>query len=442
MNRRAFLLAPAALAARRRALAATRPNIVLLLADDLGFGDLSSYGAPDIRTPQIDSIGQHGVRFVNYYNNAPECTPTRTALLTGRYPQRVGGLECAIGVGEVGRYDEAEWLAARGELGLPSTERTMAQIFKSGGYDTACIGKWHLGYQAKFLPHAHGFDEHFGILGGNANYFTHLEEGGAKVLAFNGKLVDRQGYLTDLFGDAAVEWLKGRANRPFLLYLPFNAPHTPIQAPDDPAVRQGHRPSYVRMVERMDFQVGRVLEQLRTMGAERDTLVIFASDNGGDGNGRNHPYRGRKGTLWEGGIRSPLLVRWPSALKAGATVQQLGMTMDLLPTMLAAAGLRDPEARFDGVDLLPSMRGAKRPFDRTVFWRYQRLQNRRKAVRRGNFKLVIDNGQEELHDVAKDPLEEKNLLPQASLQAADLRELLEAWEREVAAPRLKEFRNV
>jgi N-acetylgalactosamine-6-sulfatase len=443
MNRRHFLmLGPAALAERRPAPAASKPNIVLFLADDLGFGDLSSYGAPDIRTPHIDSIGRRGVRFTNYYNNAPECTPTRTALLTGRYQQRVGGLECAIGVGEVGRYDEAVWLAERGELGLPSSERTMAQILKGAGYDTACIGKWHLGYREKFLPGAHGFDEHFGILGGNADYFTHLEQGGAKVLAHNGKLVDRKGYLTDLFGDAAVNWLKARKDRPFLLYLPFNAPHTPIQAPGDATERQGHRPTYAKMVARMDHQVGRVLDQLRTMGAERDTLVIFASDNGGDANGRNDPYRGRKGALWEGGIRSPLLVRWPSSLNAGATVEQLGMTMDLLPTMLAAAGVRDAAVKFDGIDLLPSMRGERKPFDRTLFWRYKRLENRRKAVRRGNLKYVIDNGQEELHNLAKDPREQNNLLPQASSDAAHLRGLLDAWEREVAAPRLKGFRNV
>jgi N-acetylgalactosamine-6-sulfatase len=443
MKRRDFLgLGAAALAPAGPASAARQPNVVLFLADDLGFSDVSSYGAPDIRTPRIDSIGRQGVRFTNYYNNAPECTPTRTALLTGRYQQRAGGLECAIGVGEVGRYDEAEWLAKRGELGLPATGRTMAQLFKGAGYDTASIGKWHLGYREKFSPRAHGFDEHFGILGGNADYFTHLEEGGAKVLAHNGRLVDREGYLTDLFGDAAVEWLKGRGQRPFLLYLPFNAPHTPIQAPDDPTVRQGHRPTFAKMVERMDYQIGRVLDQLNTMGAARDTVVVFGSDNGGDANGRNLPYRGRKGTLWEGGIRSPLMVRWPAMLKAGGTIAQLGMTMDLLPTLLSAAGIRSAGAKFDGMDLMPFLRGEKKAVERTVYWRYKRLENRRKAVRRGNLKLVIDNGQEELHDLAEDPREERNLLPQTSAPAAELKKLLEAWEEEVAAPRLAGFSSV
>jgi arylsulfatase A-like enzyme len=196
------------------------------------------------------------------------------------------------------------------------------------------------------------------------------------------------------------------------------------------------------MVERMDFQIGRVLDQIRSMDAERDTVVIFASDNGGDGNGRNDPYRGRKGTLWEGGIRSPLLVRWPSTLKPGVTVGQLGMTMDLLPTLLAAAGVPDAGVKFDGIDLLPAMRGERKAFERTVFWRYKRLDNRRKAVRRANLKYVIDNGQEELHDLAKDPREQDNLLSKQPSDAAELRKLLEAWEHDVSATRLKGFRKV
>jgi N-acetylgalactosamine-6-sulfatase len=434
MNRRdLFLLASGAFAARER------PNVVVILADDLGSGDLSSYGAPDIRTPHIDSIGQRGVRFTNFYANAPECTPTRTALLTGRYQQRVGGLECAIGVGDVGRYDEAVWLAKKGELGLPPTERSMGQIFRSAGYDTACIGKWHLGYRDQFSANRHGFDEYFGILGGNADYFKYTEEGGAYVLHHNGKRAEASGYLTDVFGEKAVAWLRARQQRPFLLYLPFNAPHAPIQAPDDPTVRQGHRPTYAKMVERMDQQVGAVLAQLKSMGAERDTIVIFSSDNGGDANGRNEPYRGRKSSVWEGGIRAPLLACWPAGLPAGREVEQLGMTMDILPTLLAATGVKAPERKFDGVDLLPSMQGKKRPFERTVFWRYKRLENRRKAARQGNWKLVIENGEESLHDLSRDPLEKNNLLPQEAARAGALREALAAWERDVAAPRLKGF---
>ena len=169
--------------------AAARPNVVLIVADDLGSGDLSSYGAPDIRTPNIDGIGKRGVRFTRFYSNAPDCSPTRSALMTGRYQHRIGGLECAIGVGNVGRYDDAEWLAARGELGLPLSEITMPRILKDAGYDTACFGKWHLGYGEKFSPNRHGFDEYFGIIGGNADYFTHI--GGGRQRALPERQADR-----------------------------------------------------------------------------------------------------------------------------------------------------------------------------------------------------------------------------------------------------------
>lgn len=448
MDRRAFLTtlagAPAALAAMRP----PRLNVVLLVADDLGYSDLSSYGAPDIRTPHIDSIGARGVRFEQFYTNGPECSPTRTALLTGRYQQRVGGLECAIGVNNVGRYDDAIWLAERGELGLPATEITLPRILKNAGYDTACFGKWHLGYTEKFSPNAHGFDEYFGIIGGNADYFTHQEEGGL-ALRHNGKPVVRKGYVTDLFGDGAEAWLKRRsASRPFFLYMPFTAPHTPIQDPDgfDPATgtapwRQGDRKIYAKMVERMDDRVGGVLAQLEKMGAADNTLVIYHSDNGADRNGRNLPYRDHKSSLWEGGIRVPCVMRLPGVLPEGRTISQTSITMDLLPTILAAAGVAPPRGRaFDGIDLLPFLTGRRRPEPRTLFWRSKRGERVRKAVRDGDLKLVMDQG-EELHDLAADPREQKNLLPGAADRAAQLKTKLAAWERDVMAPRLRPFRT-
>ena len=424
-----------------------RPNVVLIVADDQGYADLSSYGARDIRSPHIDSIGRNGVRFEQFYANAPECTPTRAALLTGRYQHRVGGLECAIGVGNVGRYDEAEWLANRGELGLPHSETTLPRLLKDAGYDTACFGKWHLGYPAKFSPNGHGFDEYLGIMGGNSDYFNHREEGGAEVLYRNGKPLDRKGrYLTDLFAEEAVAWLARRSPaKPFFLYLPFNAPHTPIQDPDayDPAAgtaprRQGHRPTYAKMVERMDARVGDVLAQLRRMGAAENTLVIYHSDNGGDPNGDNGPLRGRKSSCWEGGIRVPCLIQWPGRLPAGRAHAHPAITMDLAPTILAAAGVAPPRP-FDGIDLLPALTGRSRPAPRTLFWRYKRAKDVRKAVRDGDWKLVADNGKEELHDLARDAGEQHDLLAARPEDAARLRAKLAAWEREVAAPRLKDF---
>ncbi len=423
------------------------PNIVLIVADDLGYGDLSSYGATDIRTPNIDRIAQRGIRFTHCYANGPECTPTRTALLTGRYQQRVGGLECAIGVGNVGRYDEAIWLQKRGELGLPPAELTLARVLKKWGYRTACFGKWHLGYLERFLPRRHGFDEFFGILGGNADYFTHREENGQLTLYRNEKPEDRRGYLTDLFAEEAIAWLKKRDRNPFFLYLPFTAPHTPIQDPDEFDPKTGtapwknrHRPTYAKMVERMDQRIGDVLAQLRVMGQEDNTIVILLSDNGADPNGNNGLLRGGKGTLWEGGIRVPCLMQWPSGLPAGKIVSQVAITMDLMPTLLRAANISEPAAKFDGTDLLPILRGQASPHPRKLFWRYKRGDIVRKAVRIGDLKLVLDPRGEELHDLSADEREQNNLLPARAQEAEALKKALAAWEREVQAPRLRDFR--
>ncbi|MEK7407672.1 MAG: sulfatase-like hydrolase/transferase [Acidobacteriota bacterium] len=442
MTRREWLQAAAALAPARAAV--RRPNVVLLVADDLGSGDLSSYGCPDIRTPNIDSIGARGARFTQSYSNGPECTPTRTALLTGRYQHRVGGLECAIGVGDVGRYDEAAWLQQRGDLGLPVSETTLPQMLKRAGYETACFGKWHLGYPQKFWPCRHGFDESLGILGGNADYFTHREDGGRPVLYHNDRIVERKGYITDLIAEEAIGWLKRRSANPFFLYVTFTAPHTPIQAPEefDPKTgtaprRQGHRPTYAKMVERMDARVGSMLAQLEAMGAAADTIVIFISDNGADPNGRNGVLRARKGTLWEGGIRIPCLMRWPGVLAEGKLINQVSLTMDIAPTLLAATGASAPAGRkLDGVNLLPVLTGKAGPFPRTVFWRSKRGENLRKAIRRGDWKLVIDNGKEELHDLAADEREQRDLLAAQPAIAREFRARLAEWEREVAAPRL------
>src|SRR5262245_45339733 len=207
------------------------PNIVLILADDMGYGDLGCYGCPDIRTPNVDSLAKQGVRLTQFYSNGPECSPTRCALLTGRYQQRVGGLECAIGLHDVGRYDDAIWLQQRGELGLPATEVSMPRVLKTYGYDTACIGKWHLGYPEAFWPNRHGFDEFFGFLGGGVDYFSHQEpeKDGRTYFYHNTEAIKPTGYTTDLFADKAIAWLKKRTPKnPFFLYLPFNAPHTPI----------------------------------------------------------------------------------------------------------------------------------------------------------------------------------------------------------------------
>jgi N-acetylgalactosamine-6-sulfatase len=425
------------------------PNIVLFLADDLGWGDLTINGCSDIRTPNIDAIARNGVRFTQSYASAPECTPTRTALLTGRYQQRVGGLECAIGVNNIGRYDEAAWLQERGELGLPSSERTLAMQLRDRGYDTACIGKWHLGYLEKFWPNQHGFEEWFGILGGNADYFTHEEqgEGSGKVQLYDdGRPVRRKGYLTDLFAARSIDWLKERnPQKPFFLYLPFTSPHSPIQAAEDFDAETGtaphrnrHRPTYGRMVERMDARIGEILGQLETQAVLTNTLVVFASDNGADANGSNRPYRGSKSTVWEGGIRAPLHMQWNGRIRAKTETSQVALTMDLAPTLLGAAG--ENKARTDGMNLMPVIAGSKPVSARTVFWRYKRADRRRKAVRSGTWKYLNDSGVEGLFELSRDPGEADNLLKSQPEKAAELKNQLATWERDVRAPRLAEFR--
>ena len=382
-------------------------------------------------------------------DNAPECTPTRSALLTGRYQQRVGGLECAIGVGNVGRYDDAVWLQQRGELGLPVSEITVARILKDAGFDTACFGKWHLGYENKFLPGPHGFDEHFGILGGNADYFTHREADGRNVLYHNGRPVEEKGYLTDMIAGRAVEWLSRRREKPFFLYVPFTAPHSPLQGPGDAGRKlapdtweKGDRATYVRMVERLDEGVGAILAALRSTGVAGNTLVVFLSDNGGYGLSRNGFLRGRKSTVWEGGIRVPCLARWPGVLRPGTASGQVGVTMDLLPTILAATGVHPPPGRsLDGVDLLPVLRGEREPSSRTLFWRYKRGDIVRKAAREGDMKYIREGEQEELYDLAADERERNNLIERSPEVVKRLRSKLSEWEKEVMAPRLRPFRT-
>ena len=414
ISRRTFLLAAAA---------AARPNILLILADDMGIGDVGCYGST-IRTPHIDGLAREGVRYTQFYANAPECTPSRTALLTGRYPHRVGGLECAIGVGNVGRYDEAEWLQKRGELGLPASEETLGQMLRKAGYQTACIGKWHLGYDPKYSALRHGFERYFGVLGGNADYFTHREEGGDAVLYEGEKRVERAGYLTDLIGDDAVGWLERRkTGQPYFLYVPFTAPHSPTQGPG----REEGKAGYVAMIERMDYQIGRVVA-----AAGPGAIVVFASDNGATKMGSNGALRGFKTEVFEGGIRVPCVMRYPRKVGAGTVSARVALHMDLTATLLAAAGVRAGR-RLDGEDLL----GPSHP--RAVFWRYKRMANRRKAVRRGNWKLVEDNGKEYLFHLGEDPAEEVNRVEQAPKEAAALRGVLRQWEEEVKAPRLQGF---
>ena len=425
--------------------AAKTPNVVLILSDDQGYGDLGCYGGTHVATPRIDALAKKGVRFTQFYANAPECTPTRTALLSGRYPQRVGGLECAIGVGNVGRYDEAEWLQSRGELGLPASESELASTLRQADYATACIGKWHLGYEAAFAPRRHGFDTYWGPLGGTVDYFHYREPTGKEMLYRNEQPANASGYLTDLIADHAIEWLAKQKGK-YFLYVPFTAPHAPYQSEVD-AEREvneqtwnkGSKQTYARMIHRLDDAVGRILDAIEQHGEAENTLVIFASDNGPTRIGNTGGLRGSKSQLFEGGIRVPCVMRWPAGLPQEREAAFPAMTMDLTATVLSACGARASRP-LDGIDLLPTLRGkSPEPADRELFFRYKRMKARRKAMIQNQWKYIADGDNEFLFHLGEDRAESDNRLSREPDRAERMRKRLAQWEKEVRAPRLKDF---
>lgn len=437
---------------------AAPPDIIFFLADDLGWGDVGCYGAKTIRTPNIDRLAAEGVKFTEFYSNGPECSPTRAAFMTGRYQQRVGGLECAIGIAGVGRYDDAARLAERKELGLPVGETSIARLLKGAGYSTAIVGKWHLGYEDKFSPNRHGFDHALYCLGGGMEYFHHVEDPPtyAPVLRLNGAPLSRPGYFTDLIADEAGRWLRERAadqkRAPFFLYVPFTAPHSPYQAPGEkgdgplPAEstrwKQGTSPPevYAAMIERMDQAIGRILGALPAGSDPSNVLVIFASDNGGTKSSLPTGLRDQKGTTFEGGIRVPCVARWPGVIRPGKTVTYPALTFDLTASIAAAAGVQTAADRpFDGVDILRIVAADQTPPDRGLFWRGRRGPRTWRAARHGNLKYVSrsdgDDVEEFLFDIPSDTGESNNIISRHPADAARLKGLLADWEHRVKAAR-------
>ncbi|MBE0542723.1 MAG: sulfatase-like hydrolase/transferase [Verrucomicrobia bacterium] len=407
-------------------------NILFILADDLGYSDLGCYGATDIRTPNLDRLARQGVRLTDFYANGVVCTPTRCALMTGRYPQRIGGLEGSIPPG-------------RRHLGLPAQEKTIAQMLREAGYATAMSGKWHLGYTEDRAPNAHGFERFFGLLSSNHDYFTHRENNGQADLYLNTVPVVMEGYSTYLIKQHALEFLAAMKDRPFFLYVAFNAPHWPMQGPDDADRQitlkewaQGTRETYVKMVEAMDASVGEILATLDQQGLTKNTLVVFTSDNGGDRFSRNGPLAKGKGTLWEGGIRVPCIARWPGRLPRGKVSRQTGLMMDWSATMLKLAGATPPKERpLDGLDLLPILAGEQRGRSRTLFWRRVGANQvaTHRTVRHGNWKYIDQpNGTQYLYHLAKDIGEQRNLAETEKSRAARLKKHLDRWEAEVDPP--------
>jgi arylsulfatase A-like enzyme len=409
MNRRQFLntgIGAAALGSTSWTQTAgipTRPNILFILADDLGYGDLSSFGRPDYQTPVLDRMVKEGMKFTDAYASAPVCTPSRCAFHTGRYAQRL-----PVGLTEPLVDDNMQ-------LGLPPDHPTIATQLKKSGYDTILIGKWHLGNAPQFGPNQHGFDEFFGINGSSADYFTHYNNRGKLDLYENLKLSDQPGYLTDLFTNRAVQYLARPHPRPFFMSLQYNAPHWPWEGPKDQALATkyaretgGNNDIYAEIVKSMDSGIGQVFEALRKAKLERNTLVVFTSDNGGERYSFNWPFQFQKFYLWEGGIRIPAIVRWPGVVPAGKVTNQAVATMDWAATFLEVARAKaDPAYPFDGESVLSVCAGKRPAFDRTICWRVRARPQA--AARMGKWKYLKDLNEEYLFDLAADPGESTNL---------------------------------
>ncbi len=419
-----------------------RPNILVIVADDLGYADLGFQGGTDIPTPHINSIAGNGARFTNGYVSGPYCSPTRAGLLTGRYQQRFGHEFNPGGEGAA---------AGKGEIGLPLSETTIANRFKDAGYVTGLVGKWHLGASPKFHPQNRGFDEYFGFLGGANTYFNKQT---TSILRGTEKQSEPT-YLTDAFGREAVSFIDRHQSKPFFLYLAFNAVHTPLEADEErlkkfSAINESRRRTYAAMLSAMDDAVGNVLKKLRESQLEENTLIFFISDNGGPTmrgttiNGSiNTPLRGSKRTTLEGGVRVPFAIQWKGHIAPGTVFDRPVIQLDIQPTALAAAGVEiRPEWKFDGVNLLPFITGqATGVPHETLYWRL----GEQNAIRHGDWKLVqydlnVEStptkgvSQKKLYQLAKDVGETRDLAADYPDKVKELETIWQKWNSELVKP--------
>jgi len=470
LHRLLFLLAALGFAGALAAAEPTRPNIVFIVADDLGYGELGSYGGRDIPTPHLDALANSGVRFTQGYVTASFCAPSRAALLTGRYQTRFGCEGNPTGA-----------LNADPRIGLPATERTVASRLREVGYATGLVGKWHLGGTPAFHPQRRGFDEFFGFLheghyyvpppwrgvttwlrrpalpdGGKGRWTspdgrivwtTHMgslepDYDADNPLLRGSQPVNETANLTDVFTREAVDFIQRHASQPFFLYLAYNAVHSPLQADDRylerfRAIPDIHRRIFAAMLAQLDDGVGRVLAALREARLEENTLVVFLADNGGatrELTSSNAPLRGEKGQFFEGGLRVPFVVRWPARLPAGKVVDTPVISLDLTATALAAGSARVPANLLDGRDLLPLVTRGEMPV-RTFYWR----AGPRRALRDGDWKIVrhgagAQAGPWQLFNLAADVSERSDLAATHPERLAELVARWEKWSAEQAAP--------
>jgi arylsulfatase A-like enzyme len=429
MRRRDFL-GLAAFAAMRPLLGAParKPNIIVILSDDQGWGETSIQGCKDIPTPNIDTIARSGVRFTNGYVSCPVCSPTRAGLMTGRYQQRFGH-----------EFNPGPALAAAENFGLPLTETAFPAWLKPLGYATGMVGKWHLGYKPEYHPLKRGFDEFFGFLGGAHSYVDALQDPANPILRGTEK-VDEKEYLTDAFGREAATFIDRHKNGPFFLYLAFNAVHAPLQAMEKylsrfPSISDTRRKTFAAMTAAKDDAVGKVLAKLREHKIEENTLIFYLSDNGGptlNTTSQNGPLRGYKGQVLEGGIRVPFMVQWKARLRGGQVYEKPVISLDILPTAVAAAGGK-PSPLWDGVDLMPYLTGKSPGAPHEILcWRF----GSQWAIRKGDWKLLaMGTGQPELYNLAADIGESKNLAASNPAKVKELQAAYDAWNAKNINPR-------
>ncbi|WP_395261529.1 sulfatase [Halalkalibaculum sp. DA3122] len=411
----AFLLLPAMLFAGD--LQEDHPNILLILTDDQGYHDISYYGTEDIQTPNIDQIASSGIRFDNFYANSPVCSPTRAALLSGRYQDFVGV------PGVIRTHPDNSW----GYLHPQAT--LMPSVLQDHGYHTALIGKWHLGLAPPNIPNERGFDYFHGWLGDMMDdYWSHRRHG-INYMRLNRKTIDPEGHATDLFTDWSIDYINDRANKevPFFLFLSYNAPHFPVQPPKEWLEKVKERESdidqtraeLVAFIEHMDAGIGQVLQALKDTGQYENTIIIFTSDNGGHGPSMadNGPARGAKQSMYEGGLRVPAAITWPNHIKSGTSTDRVALTMDIFPTLFDLLGIRY-EGPLEGKSFLPTLLGKKQPERDEPLYFSRREGGTRyggltiQAVRMGDWKLLQNSpfSSPELYNLQEDPMEKNNLI--------------------------------